>query len=272
LGFVNDVEEAVMNKPAPKEPSMDEILSSIRQIIADDDAAAVPKKPSPPPISAVDPVPVPRPAPPPVAPMPAPQMAEPEPLALTPAQMLREEPPAERPAAAISFSDILGGEEEASEETALSGAPLVDPEDITFENDDMAGGGSMFSVPVEEVEEPAPPPPPLAPAPAPAPIARMAPPPIPRAAPSVARAAPMPDPTLSRDMAEKLLEPTTDAVVKSNFAKLNGLSMVGSGVTLDALMRDMLRPMLKDWLDENLPALVERMVEKEIARISRGGE
>ena len=29
-----------MNKPAPKEPSMDEILSSIRQIIADDDAAA----------------------------------------------------------------------------------------------------------------------------------------------------------------------------------------------------------------------------------------
>ena len=34
-----------MNKPAPKEPSMDEILSSIRQIIADDDAAA-PKKPA----------------------------------------------------------------------------------------------------------------------------------------------------------------------------------------------------------------------------------
>jgi cell pole-organizing protein PopZ len=32
----------------------------------------------------------------------------------------------------------------------------------------------------------------------------------------------------------------------------------------------MLRPMLKDWLDENLPALVERMVEKEISRISRG--
>ena len=31
-----------MNKPATKEPSMDEILSSIRQIIADDDAAAAP--------------------------------------------------------------------------------------------------------------------------------------------------------------------------------------------------------------------------------------
>ena len=35
-----------MNKPAPKEPSMDEILSSIRQIIADDDAAVAPKKPA----------------------------------------------------------------------------------------------------------------------------------------------------------------------------------------------------------------------------------
>ena len=35
-----------MNKPAPKEPSMDEILSSIRQIIADDDAAGVPRRPS----------------------------------------------------------------------------------------------------------------------------------------------------------------------------------------------------------------------------------
>jgi cell pole-organizing protein PopZ len=35
-----------MNKPAPKEPSMDEILSSIRQIIADDDAAAAPRRPA----------------------------------------------------------------------------------------------------------------------------------------------------------------------------------------------------------------------------------
>jgi cell pole-organizing protein PopZ len=37
-------------------------------------------------------------------------------------------------------------------------------------------------------------------------------------------------------------------------------------------MREMLRPMLKDWLDEHLPAVVERMVEKEISRISRGVE
>ena len=82
----------------------------------------------------------------------------------------------------------------------------------------------------------------------------------------------MPDPTLSEDMAEQLLEPATGAAVKDTFAKLSGMSAVGSAVTLEALMRDMLRPMLKEWLDENLPSVVERMVEKEIARVSRGRE
>lgn len=38
--------------------------------------------------------------------------------------------------------------------------------------------------------------------------------------------------------------------------------------TLEGLVREMLRPMMKDWLDQKLPELVERMVEKEIARIT----
>ena len=33
----------------------------------------------------------------------------------------------------------------------------------------------------------------------------------------------------------------------------------------------MLRPMLKTWLDENLPSLVERLVKAEIQRVARGG-
>jgi uncharacterized protein len=33
----------------------------------------------------------------------------------------------------------------------------------------------------------------------------------------------------------------------------------------------MMRPMLKDWLDENLPGLVERIVRAEIERVARGG-
>ena len=38
--------------------------------------------------------------------------------------------------------------------------------------------------------------------------------------------------------------------------------------TLDGLVREMLRPMLKEWLDSRLPELVESLVAKEIARIS----
>lgn len=38
--------------------------------------------------------------------------------------------------------------------------------------------------------------------------------------------------------------------------------------TLEGMVRDMLKPMLKDWLDANLPEIVERMVAQEVARIS----
>jgi cell pole-organizing protein PopZ len=192
------------------------------------------------------------------------KLAEPEPLALTAEQILREDA-AEMAGAVLDFSELIDDDED---DAPLSEAQLVDPEDIAFEVDDdleePANEERAFVLPVVE--------PPRAVVP-PAPVAapRVAPAPRPTP-PSAPRAAQMPDPQLSSDMAEQLLEPTTDAAVKSNFAKLNGLSMANSGVTIDSLMREMLRPMLKDWLDENLPAVVERMVEKEIARISRGGE
>jgi cell pole-organizing protein PopZ len=37
---------------------------------------------------------------------------------------------------------------------------------------------------------------------------------------------------------------------------------------LEAVVRDMLRPLLKDWLDEHLPGIVEQLVTREIARIT----
>jgi uncharacterized protein len=40
--------------------------------------------------------------------------------------------------------------------------------------------------------------------------------------------------------------------------------------TLEDVVRDTLRPVLKSWLDEHLPSLVERMVEAEIERVTRG--
>lgn len=48
--------------------------------------------------------------------------------------------------------------------------------------------------------------------------------------------------------------------------------IVRSGETsLEGLVREMLKPMLKDWLDSHLPDLVESMVEREIARITKKG-
>lgn len=42
-----------------------------------------------------------------------------------------------------------------------------------------------------------------------------------------------------------------------------------SGPTIDEMVRGLLRPMLKEWLDANLPAIVEAQVRKEVERIAR---
>lgn len=47
------------------------------------------------------------------------------------------------------------------------------------------------------------------------------------------------------------------------------LSLGNGQQTLEGLMTAMLRPMMKEWLDQNLPATVERLVAREIERIAR---
>ena len=46
----------------------------------------------------------------------------------------------------------------------------------------------------------------------------------------------------------------------------------GSGRTVEQFIEDMVRPMLKQWLDDNLPPIVERLVQKEIQKIARRAE
>ncbi len=48
-----------------------------------------------------------------------------------------------------------------------------------------------------------------------------------------------------------------------------GMLVGGKQQTVEDLVKDMLRPMLKDWLDRNLPGIVERYVEREIVRLTR---
>ncbi|MCC2113496.1 MAG: DUF2497 domain-containing protein [Hyphomicrobiales bacterium] len=69
----------------------------------------------------------------------------------------------------------------------------------------------------------------------------------------------------------QLLSPTTDAAVSSAFQNLAHTILSDNARTLEDLVKEMLRPMLKTWLDDNLPAMVERMVRAEIERVSRGG-
>ena len=71
-------------------------------------------------------------------------------------------------------------------------------------------------------------------------------------------------------MDRPLLSNTASAAVDSAFGSLAHTVLAQNARTLDDLVKDMLRPMLKDWLDDNLPGLVERLVRAEIERVSRG--
>ncbi len=187
------------------EPSMEEILASIRRIIADDQATK-PAEPEPEPADADDildlaeaaePV-----APPPPAPKPAPKAVEPP----KPVPLELEE---------IAFQDF-----------ALEPEPEPQPE-------------------LEPVR-----------------AAPAAPPP---------RAVRQPEPAFEPQPApEHLISPNTDASVSQAFNLLAHTVLSNNARTLEDIVREMLRPMLKSWLDDNLPVVVERLVRAEIERVSRG--
>jgi uncharacterized protein len=98
------------------------------------------------------------------------------------------------------------------------------------------------------------------------------------------RAAEMPQPVVEPAADGSLLGPAIAGAASSAFARLNqavqdsvpvpaapdpGPPMSAGGKTMEDLVKEMLRPMLKDWLDRNLPAIVERYVEREIVRLTR---
>jgi cell pole-organizing protein PopZ len=67
-----------------------------------------------------------------------------------------------------------------------------------------------------------------------------------------------------------LLSAATTAAVVAAFDTLARTAQARSGRTVEELVSELLRPMLKAWLDENLPEMVERLVRAEIERVSRG--
>jgi uncharacterized protein len=256
-----------MTQPAKvQEPSMEEILASIRRIIADDEAKppvaekpaspAAPAKPEKPAAAA----PAAKPAamtdiPPSALPAAQAAAAKPAPAPAKPAPP----PPAPAPAASNSQDDIdalLNGLDEATSPEEIR-PPLPDG-DVFELTDDMAVAMAEAPPPQAsfqkvdpqddlEFSEAAARAAPRQPA--------FEPPPFESAAPPV----------------QQILSHTTVSAVESAFNSLANTVLSNNARTLEDLVKEMLRPMLKSWLDDNLPGLVERIVKAEIERVSRGG-
>src|SRR6266700_1221769 len=242
-----------MTQPAKvQEPSMEEILASIRRIIADDEAKPpAPEKPAAAaapeparPVAAAKPAAVtdvpaaraPRAAPPRVAPPPAPA------------------PPPPAPAASNKQDDIdalLAGLDEATSVDEIR--PTHPDAEVLELTDDMAVS--------------TPPPPSFQKGEPPGDIEFA------EAAASRAPHRPAYDPPVyDAPMApqQAILSQSTVSAVESAFNTLAHTVLSNNARTLEDLVKEMLRPMLKSWLDDNLPGLVERIVKSEIERVSRG--
>ena len=77
-------------------------------------------------------------------------------------------------------------------------------------------------------------------------------------------------PVAPREREEPLLSREADASIADAFGRLNAVLLPKEPRTVEDLMKEMLRPMLKAWLDDNLPAMVERLVQAEIRRVTGG--
>lgn len=251
-----------MTQPAKvTEPSMEEILASIRRIIADDEAKPPPAETAKPEKAAA-----------PVAP-PKPQaMNDSPPSKVAPAKPAAEKPappPAAKPAppsapaadASPNSQDdidaLLAGLDAATPAPEVR-APELEQElepDVLELTDEMAMDPppppSFRTVePRDDLEFAESPPPRPTPPPSHAPVDFDAPPLPPQ---------------------QPMLAQSTVSAVESAFNSLAHTVLSSNARTLEDLVKEMLRPMLKSWLDDNLPGLVERIVKAEIERVSRGG-
>lgn len=231
---------------AAKEPSMEDILASIRQIIADDDKPGESPKVEEPAMQDQD------------------QAAIDDVFAT--ADVGDEDGADDMAVDDIDalFDEAGMDDDDDDDVLALTAEQSVESEelsqddldDISFDapagdDDPMAAaledaGADENSIEVDIDEQPI-----VAPKPTPVPVA----------APAPAVAAP------SMGDMEALVSDAAASSIKSSFGALNSAMTVSGQNTIEDLMCTMLRPMLKSWLDENLPPMVERMVQAEIERM-----
>lgn len=93
------------------------------------------------------------------------------------------------------------------------------------------------------------------------------------AMPPASAGQPLPPATRSPELAQasSLVSASTAAAIAAQFDTLAASHLFGDTTRMDELVRDLLRPMLREWLDDNLPGIVEKLVRAEIERVARGG-
>jgi uncharacterized protein len=229
---------------------MEEILASIRRIIADDEAKPAAAAPAP------------APAPPPRAPEPvakAPPKPAPAPLRAAPPPRPVDTKPAPPPPPAKNSQDeidaMLAGLDADTSVEEVRPTPMPPADDVFELTEQMAVAEQKpFQTiePQNDIEFAEPPEPPK---PARAFEERVR----ERVAEEVAS-----------PLARPLMSHSTVAAVDSAFNALAQTVLSNNARTLEDLVKEMLRPLLKTWLDDNLPNLVEKIVRAEIERVSRG--
>lgn len=218
---------------AQQEPSMEDILASIRRILSEDEAEEQVKAPMPEP----EPEPEPEPAPLPqddidalfamAAPAPEPE-PEPEPV-FEPEPLVLSEPEDD--------DDIL----ELTDDMVLD-EPEPEP---AFDIDDFSPDTGGFEF--EDIPEPVV---------------------MPLRATSKA---PVDDDTLvSRPVADRSTSLLSD--LAREIVRARAIGIGNGGITLEDMVRELLKPILKEWLDENLPYMIERIVKKEIEKMVNRAE
>ena len=176
---------------AAPEPTMEEILASIRRIISEDDAPAADGDAAPEPVVALAPEPEPEPEP----------EATPEPEPVEDVLELTQRVEIPEPAETVGDLELTTAEPEPA--------------------------------------------------------------PVPPAKPELVAIA-------AGDDDEELVGESTAFAAASAFGNLTAsIPLPAAGRTLEDLTRELLRPLLKAWLDENLPRIVESKVAEEVERISR---
>lgn len=149
-----------------------------------------------------------------------------------------------------------------SDENPAAETPAAPTEDILELTQMVQDDGSVVDLAEKPVE-------PVTPAPAPV---VAAPPPAPKPAPAPAK--PAGDTLISEPAASSAASSlsslaSTVEIERLAAAPLTATALGNGGRTLEDMVIELMRPLLKDWLDQNLPAVVDRLVQKEIERIAK---